>query len=228
MQPGGRGELGVMEKGISALESMLFSKYQMYRNVYWNHAVRAATCMFKRAVRATLRTGGLSADGIAEATDGALVERLLQADPTGLARAVHERRLFKRALDLPGSDVPDPAASWLSDDAIILERVEDAVARELGLEPGTLLIDYPERERMLSVDLPLRTRSGAIERLTDRGRAGHLGLPRIAAELYQSARRLRVFSADGAIAGAQRLVSLAAMSGDEVRERLDRGTALLT
>jgi HD superfamily phosphohydrolase len=227
-EPGGRGELGVMEKGISALESMLFSKYQMYRNVYWHHAVRAATCMFKRAVRATLRTGGLSADGIAEATDGALVERLLQADPTGLARAVHERRLFKRALDLPGSDVPDPAASWLSDDAIILERVEDAVARELGLEPGTLLIDYPERERMLSVDLPLRTRSGAIERLTDRGRAGHLGLPRIAAELYQSARRLRVFSADGAIAGAQRLVSLAAMSGDEVRERLDRGTALLT
>ena len=36
---------------MSALESLLFAKYQMYRNVYWHHAVRSATCMFKRAVR---------------------------------------------------------------------------------------------------------------------------------------------------------------------------------
>ena len=46
---------------------------------------------------------------------------------------------------------------------------------------------------MLGVDLPLRTRGGAVERLTDAGRAGHLGLPRVADELYRSARRLRVF-----------------------------------
>ena len=50
----GRYELGVQEKGISALESLLFAKYQMYRNVYWHHAVRSATCMFKRAVRAAV------------------------------------------------------------------------------------------------------------------------------------------------------------------------------
>ena len=36
------------------LESLLFAKYQMYRNVYWHHAVRSATCMFKRAVRAAV------------------------------------------------------------------------------------------------------------------------------------------------------------------------------
>ena len=48
---------------------------------------------------------------------------------------------------------------------------------------------------MLAVDLPLRTRAGAVERLTDAGRAGQLGLPRVAEELYQSARRLRVFVA---------------------------------
>ena len=47
----GRFEVGVQEKGVSALESLLFAKYQMYRNVYWHHAVRSATCMFKRAMR---------------------------------------------------------------------------------------------------------------------------------------------------------------------------------
>ena len=40
---------------MSALESLLFAKYQMYRNVYWHHAVRSATCMFKRAVRGAVR-----------------------------------------------------------------------------------------------------------------------------------------------------------------------------
>ena len=42
---------------MSALESLLFAKYQMYRNVYWHHAVRSATCMFKRAVRERSRWG---------------------------------------------------------------------------------------------------------------------------------------------------------------------------
>ena len=29
----GRWEIGIQEKGVSALESLLFAKYQMYRNV---------------------------------------------------------------------------------------------------------------------------------------------------------------------------------------------------
>jgi HD superfamily phosphohydrolase len=100
----GRLEVGVLEKGISAVESLLFAKYQMYRNVYWHHAVRSATCMFKRAVRAAECSGGLSRDTIAEATDDGLTEKLLATDPTGLARAVHRRRLYKRSLDIPASE----------------------------------------------------------------------------------------------------------------------------
>ncbi len=41
----GRRQVGIEEKGLSALESLLFAKYQMYRNVYWHHAVRSATAM---------------------------------------------------------------------------------------------------------------------------------------------------------------------------------------
>src|SRR5688572_9826994 len=44
----GKHEVGVHEKGVAALESLLFAKYQMFRNVYWHHAVRAATVMYKR------------------------------------------------------------------------------------------------------------------------------------------------------------------------------------
>ena len=48
--PAGRGRaVGMYEKGLSALESLLFAKYQMYRNVYWHHAVRSATCIARSA-----------------------------------------------------------------------------------------------------------------------------------------------------------------------------------
>ena len=192
---GGHRDVGVREKGISALESLLFAKYQMYRNVYWHHAVRAATCMFKRSVRAAVVRGALDREGIAAATDGSLMERLLAADPSGLARAVHERRLHKRALDLPASEVPPDLPAWLWEDAERLEAKEDELARDLGLASGELLVDYPARPDMLSVDLPLLTRAGKVERLTSEGRVGQLGLPRIADALYGSARRLRVFVA---------------------------------
>ncbi len=223
----GSPELGVHEKGVSALESLLFAKYQMYRNVYWHHAVRSATCMFKRAVRSVVTDGVLTQEEIAAATDGGLVEKLLARDRTGLAAAVHNRRLYKRALDIPGSDVPADAKDWVTDDAVLLAKVEDAIARSVGLETGQLLIDFPSKPRMMSVDLPLRTRSGEIERLTDEGRAGQLGLPRVAEELYQSARRLRVFVAERPSRGLEQLLELVRLSIDEVEERLGVGSGIL-
>ncbi|HEX6644456.1 MAG TPA: HD domain-containing protein, partial [Gemmatimonadales bacterium] len=64
LESGGRREVGVHEKGVSALESLLFAKYQMYRNVYWHHAVRSATCMFKRAARAAVAARVVSIEAI--------------------------------------------------------------------------------------------------------------------------------------------------------------------
>ncbi len=226
--PTGRPEVGVLEKGVSALETLLFAKYQMYRNVYWHHAVRAATCMFKRAVRAAVAAGGLRAEEIAEETDGALMERLFTADPTGLARAVHERRLYKRALDLPASELPGDAGDWAGEDPDLLERVEDAAAAEMGLERGSLLLDYPARANMLAVNLLLKTREGRIERLTGEGRAGHLGLPRIADELYRSARRFRVFTSGPLPRQPDLLLAIVARPAAELRERLERGLTILS
>ncbi len=201
-----RREMGVHEKGVSALESLLFAKYQMYRNVYWHHAVRSATCMFKRAARGAVLAGVLEMQDVASLTDDAFMEILMQHDPMGLARAVRERRLYKRLWDVPASDVHVTPADWLDGDGKTLELVEDALAQEAGLAPGELLLDFPSRPSMLSVDLPLRLREGGVERLTDAGRAGHLGLPRVAEELYQSARRLRVFSARPATLSIERVV----------------------
>ena len=67
--PDGRTAVGIREKGISALESLLFARYQMYRNVYWHHAVRSATAMFKRTVREAIAVEQLTIDAVAHSTD---------------------------------------------------------------------------------------------------------------------------------------------------------------
>jgi len=223
---GGGRELGVQEKGVSALESLLFSKYQMYRNVYWHHAVRSATCMFKRAARGALRRGVVTTESIAGLTDETFMQLLVDRDGNALAAAVRARRLYKRALDLPASEVTATPEPWVVDDVDLCERVEDALAERVGLAAGELLLDFPARDNMLSVDLPLRLRDGTVERLTDEGRAGHLGLPRIAAELYRSARRLRVFVARAPAGSLEGVPALLEASAGEIARRLDSGGEL--
>jgi uncharacterized protein len=199
----------------------------MYRNVYWHHGVRAATCMFKRAVRASVARGTLTVESIAEATDDGLMELLMTRDANPLALSIRARHLHKRALDLPASDVSPDAQPWVAENPELLERVEDALARAVGLEAGELLLDFPVRSSMLGVDLPLRTRSGTVERLTDAGRAGQLGLPRVADELYRTARRLRVFVARAPARPVTGLLELITWPAAEVECALAHNASLL-
>ena len=200
-------------KGLAALESLLFAKYQMYRNVYWHHAVRSATAMFKRLVRRAIAARRISPDEIAVATDDGLSHELQQHDQTGLARALRERGLAKRALDIPGTDLPAETADWPSRDPDLLERVEDRLAKELGLRPDSLFLDFPSKPDMLDVSMPIQ---------------GSLGLPRVATELHRSAQRLRVFVLEPAEIPARAIVELVTWPREEVVARLDGSRSLLS
>ena len=136
----GRRAIAVREKGASALESLTFAKYQMYRNVYWHHAVRAATAMFKRAVRAAIACGQIEVAWIAHTTDEALMERLRQMEDAPLVRRLRRRRLYKRLLDLPATEVPTDAGEWIPAEPELVAVVEDRLAAELGLAPTVLHI----------------------------------------------------------------------------------------
>jgi HD superfamily phosphohydrolase len=218
--PGGRIALGVHEKGLSALESLLFAKYQMYRTVYWHHAVRAATVMFKRLVRRSIADGRIRPMDIAVATDDGLIHELSRDDPTGLALRLRERRLAKRILDLPAADVALDGDGWPAADPDLCERVEDSLARDAGLVPGELFLDFPAKPSMFGTDLPLLRRDGALVPLASAESEAHLGLPRVAAELYRSARRLRVFTVRPASVDAARVVELVRLPGEAVAAQL--------
>jgi hypothetical protein len=155
----------------------------------------------------------MSPDDVAVATDDGLSHELQQTDQTGLARALRERRLAKRALDIPGTDLPAETFDWPSKDPDLLEHVEERLARELGLRPDQLFLDFPSKPDMFDVSLP---------------GLGSLGLPRVAAELHRSAQRLRVFVLEPAEIPARAIIELVTVPREEVAARLAGHRSLLS
>ncbi|UCD24774.1 MAG: HD domain-containing protein [Gemmatimonadota bacterium] len=219
--------VAVHEKGVSALESLLFAKYQMYRNVYWHHAVRSATAMFKRLVRSTLDNGDLEVNWIARSTDEALMEALHNLPNAPLAYRLKRRQLYKRVLDLAAGSLAPDAGAWISDDPGLVARAEDRLAIEMGLAPGDVLLDFPKKPEMLSVQLPVRTRSGNVEVLGAERGVDWLGIQQVSQDLHNNARRLRVFAATTCKIDMSQLMSLVERSGTEVEADLEHGRELL-
>ncbi|MDP2959199.1 MAG: HD domain-containing protein [Longimicrobiales bacterium] len=202
----GRYEIGVQEKAVAALESLLFAKYQMFRNVYWHHAVRAATSLYKRIVEEAVAAGLLDPEELVGPTDEELLyeigRRALEDDSEIAERlatrwlpALRHRRLPKRSLELTAADLSGRSVEdWVAGDSPWKRAVEDELAAEVGLEPGEVVIDYPAKRTMFQLDVLVDLRGGNVRRLGSEGLPGLLDLPRVARELYSTARVLRVFT----------------------------------
>ncbi|HEV7388812.1 MAG TPA: HD domain-containing protein [Gemmatimonadaceae bacterium] len=202
----GRSALGVQEKALSALESLLFAKYQMYRNVYWHHAVRSATAMYKRLVEDAVGEGVVDVQSLARYTDEGLMHQLETNDPAPLLFALKERRLYKRAAEWPAAELDVDRVEWIASDRKRVAAAENELAREFGLAAGELLLDYPAKTQMLGLDIPVLRRSGKVERLTGEGWIGTINLPSLSEDLYRSARWLRVFTARRATVDPRRIL----------------------
>ncbi|MHB1191419.1 MAG: HD domain-containing protein [Longimicrobiales bacterium] len=218
-------EVGVHEKAVAALESLLFAKYQMFRNVYWHHAVRAATALYKRIVEDAVDAGLLDSEELVGPTDEELlyeISRRAQEDDSEVAErlatrwlpALRQRRLPKRALELTAVDLEGRAVEeWAEGDSPWKRTVEDELAAEVGLEPGEVVIDFPVKRAMFDLDVLVRLRDGEVRRLGSEGLPGLLDLPRVARELYSTARVLRVFTFERRELDADRVLELITRPG---------------
>ncbi len=216
----GSREVGIREKGISALESLLFARYQMYRNVYWHHAVRSATAMFKRLVRTALAHGDLTVEAVAHSTDEDLMQRLREGPDNDIATRLRQRRLYKRLVDIAGEEVPEGAGDWVAECPDLVEQVENRLATSLKLRPGELLLDFPAKAKMIEADMPLLRKDGSVEPLGTPDATARLGIHRIADELHALARRLRVFAATSRPLDPQRILGLVERKKNEVEDDL--------
>jgi HD superfamily phosphohydrolase len=232
-------EIGIHEKGLSALESLLFAKYQMFRNVYWHHGVRAATAVYKRAVQDAVEAGLVTQAELVGRTDEgllSLMESRASVSEAPAGQRVYERwlpalryrRLPKRAVEVPGDVLRDlPLASWFYSRADLRSRLEDRLAAELDLPAAGVLMDYPEKPRMMGLDLLLLDRSGEVRRLPESGRAGLIDLPRVADQLYHSARVLRIFTVERKVIPETAILRLLALPAAELEDRLSSSYSVI-
>jgi HD superfamily phosphohydrolase len=136
-------------RGIPGMESLLFSKYLMYRTVYWHRMVRSATAMVKKALLAALESGVIAAEELYNLDDQGLfaLAAARRSYPLfALLDSVKNGLLFSLAAEIPFEEETHKALLSLSGRS----RLEKDLAAEfsgiLGIPMGgeDIIIDLPE------------------------------------------------------------------------------------
>ncbi len=159
IQPNGdTPRLGVSDKGISPLNSLLHARQEMFDNVYWHHTNRAMMAMLLRATQEALLAEALQADNLPGHDDASLLAYLSgptrPEPPRALVEALRQRQPYKTALEVSAQagrvySLLD-ALFW---DQAKRRRVEIALAAALSEALGEpvraydVLIDIPKPEK---------------------------------------------------------------------------------
>jgi HD superfamily phosphohydrolase len=123
---------------IPNVESILFSKYLMYRTVYWHHQVRAATAMVKKNLVNGLESGKITADELYNLDDTGLFTLIGEKTGDPLVKDVHEGRIFATAAEIPHEQANLEAIRDMHRRSLMEEKIE----KELGIKG--VIIDIPE------------------------------------------------------------------------------------
>ena len=182
--------LGIEERGLMSVEGLLFSKYLMYRSVYWHKGVRSATAMIKKAVLLALREGIFRPEALYGLDDDGFYSKLRSIDfaPFSLAEAVFEGRVYAAVLDLPFSGDDERHRGLLDLEERL--RIEGALAAKAGLGSLDVIVDIPEGIS-LETNLPVIGERGSILPFSE---STTVFSPPVVAGFATSLRRLRVFS----------------------------------
>ena len=91
------------EQGLHAVENVLFSKYLMYRSVYWHKAVRIATAMIKKAIYLAISSGRIQPEDLYGLDDNEFFSRYgdKRFSYAGLINGVIQRQFYKSVWEMP-------------------------------------------------------------------------------------------------------------------------------
>jgi HD superfamily phosphohydrolase len=150
--------VAISSKGIIALENILFSKYLMYKTVYWHKTVRIASAMIKKAIAMALEKGAIATRDLYGLDDEQFSARF-KADVFPGFRLIEDTRhriLHKQVLRLPYIET-DSRHRALDDVGARLAFEREIAAdagRILGREvtEDSIVVDVPER---LSFDVAI-------------------------------------------------------------------------
>jgi HD superfamily phosphohydrolase len=146
-------DLVVEEKGVSAVEGMLVARSLMYSSVYFHKTVRIGELMLSKAVAMALEERD-SADSVQAMDDAELMSWLhsLGGFQREIVNRLRYRVLYKSAFGKRISDLSDEDQKRLLELSSKNEwgSIERGICQRLGLGNGTVVIDIPEPDLLLS------------------------------------------------------------------------------
>lgn len=195
----GPGEvLAVDERGIMSVEGLLFSKYLMYRSVYWHKGVRSATAMIKKAVLLALNEGVLRHEDLYGLDDDGFYAKLraIPFAPLALVEAVFEGRTYPAVLDVAFEEDSAAHRDLLDLDSRL--KAEEALAAKAGLGNLDVIIDIPEGVSFETDLAVIREDSRGETRALPFPESPTVFKPPVVAGFATALRRVRVFAKDRA------------------------------
>lgn len=213
------GERRIMlhEKGLNAVEQMLWHRYSLYRNIYWHRKVRAASAMARALIIQAVGAGFATPLEIMSWHDEQMfhvLQERVSCVVGGDARKVRmlASRLLRRDLYDVALQVPIRTLDALG--AFDHERVERELARHLGLEDGEVLLDLPNKPGMYERNIQVVRKDGSVTELRDLDPEDGFVMNRLGDDLYTASGHVRVFTAEPrTLTVASLLDVVAAVSG---------------
>ena len=131
----------ILEKGIPSVESVLFSKYLMYRSVYWHRYIRSATAMIKKAVLCALESGSLKPNALYNLDDQSFFG--LVKNPA--IQSVRDGKFYVPAAEFPYDEESHGTMLDIKNRTKFEKDLASALSAEIGkIQHEKLIIDIPE------------------------------------------------------------------------------------
>jgi len=140
-------DIGLESDAIGSVEHLLFSKYSMYRNVYWHSVVRSATAMIKKAFLVALKEGSLQEEDVYHLDDDSFHHLLTQSktSPTAsLFEKVRENKLLKERGTFDLSEENTSLTSFTKREETERHVYEELRSTYPQLHEYEVIIDVPE------------------------------------------------------------------------------------
>ncbi|MFB6291765.1 MAG: HD domain-containing protein [Candidatus Nanohaloarchaea archaeon] len=153
-------------KAVQALESLLTSRFHMYKTLYMHHTVVIVRKMLERALEDFAGREGV--EELMSMDDRTAHTRLLEAggDAEKLYSRVTERRLFKRALVWDEHDLERESLKTLEDQIDEPGKLEERIAEEAGVEPRHVIVDPPQTPEIQDINVKVK-KKGEVMNLSE-------------------------------------------------------------
>ncbi len=202
-------ELALEQPGLLAVENLLFSKYLMYKTVYWHKTVRIATAMIKKAILMGINENVIQPPDLYHIDDEQFFQILSKKDyrAFSLIDKVLNRNFYKSVFEYT-FDSADPEHNKLLnldaryEKSVLIASILSTKVKET-VYPESVIIDIPEP---ISFEIDVKIING--KRCLNFTEAGSVFSSSVVDGFTSSLRKVRLFLPENLVRTAGKLDGL--------------------